>query len=644
MGRRPLAGPGQSPGLPAVSRLLIGVIGHVDHGKTALVRALTGIETDRLPEERRRGISIALGFAHLRLGEAEVDIIDMPGHERFVRTMVSGATGIDAVLLAVAANEGVKPQTVEHVDIAVLLGITRAILVLTKADLVTVDEAAAAAAAMADFAKKAGLQPVAPPIATSAQDGTGLDAVRAAMARAVGGPGDRLDAGFAYLPVDRAFSIAGHGTVVTGTLRRGPLRADAEVEVVPHGRRVRIRALQVHGRTVASAEPGQRVAVNLRGIEAADLPRGVALVEPGLLAPSDWLTVELVAVPGAPPLRTTMALQLLFGTEEVPVRLRLLDRDTLEPGQTALAQLHAARGATLPARERFILRIASPTATVAGGRVLDPAAHRLRRHAPRTNDRLRALADATGDAVLGQAIEAAGAAGLTLPRLARLAGLSPARVDAALPRLDVVRARGDVLAGRAAFEALLAALPRLLAAGAAEHPAGLSRERLAALVPAAAPALLDEAVRQLVAAGTLRQEGGLMRVPRPDQERAQAQRETQLADRLADVIRRGGLAPPDAPDDVPSRRTLDRLVRAGVLVRTHDRVLKRDVLFHRDAIELACLTLAPLLRAGDGLLVREAGLALGISRKFSVPLLEYLDGIRFTRRVGDRRMLAPPEI
>ncbi len=426
---------------------------------------------------------------------------------------------------------------------------------------------------------------------------------------------------------------------MTGTLRRGPLRADGEIEVVPQGRRVRIRALQVHGRPVASAAPGQRVAVNLRGIEAAELPRGVALAEPGLLLPSDWLTVELHAFAGAPLLRTTMTLQLLFGTDEVAVRLRLLDRDTLEPGQAALAQLHAVRPVTVPARERFILRIASPAATVAGGQVLDPTARRLRRQAPRTNDRLRALAAASGDAVLREAIAAAGGAGLALAQLTRLAGLSPARAEAALPRLDVVRARGDTLVARAAFEALLAAVPRLLAARAAEHPAGLSRERLAALVPAAAPALLDEAVRHLVAAGTLRQEGGLVRAPRPEQERAEGLREAAVADRLAEAIRRGWLTPPDAPADAPSRRTLDRLVRAGVLVRTHDRVLKRDVLFHRDAVELARRTLTPLL-TGDGLLVREAGLALGISRKFSVPLLEYLDGIRFTRRVGDRRVLA----
>ena len=624
-------------------RLLLGVIGHVDHGKTALVRALTGTDTDRLPEERRRGISIALGFAHLRLGNDEIDIIDMPGHERFVRTMVSGATGIDAVLLAVAANEGVKPQTVEHVDIAALLGITRALLVLTKTDLVSAEEAAAAAETLAGFAAKAGLRPVAPPILTSALAGTGLDTVRAVLATAVADDVDRADAGFAYLPVDRAFSIAGHGTVVTGTLRRGRLRSDSEIEIVPQGPRgigrVRIRALQVHGRAVTSAAPGQRVAVNLRGVEAADVPRGVALAEPGLLTPADWLSVQLAAVAGAPPLRTGMTLQLLFGTEEVAARLRLLDRETLEPGQIALAQLHAVRPVMLPARERFILRVASPAATVAGGQVLDPAARRLRRHASRINVHLQALADASGDMILSRAIESAGGAGLTLRQLARLAGLSPARTAEALPRLDIVRTRGDTLVGRAVFDTLLAALPRLLAARAAESPAGLSRERLAALVPAAAPALLDEAASRLVADGTLRQEGGLIRVSRPDRERAEAQRDARLAERLEEAIRRGGLTPPDAPDDEHGKRMLDRLVRGGVLVRTHDRVLKRDVLFHRDAVELARHTLSPLLRQGEGLLVKEAGLALGISRKFSVPLLEYLDGIRFTRRVGDRRVL-----
>ncbi|WP_419728242.1 selenocysteine-specific translation elongation factor [Lichenicola sp.] len=634
-------------------RLLLGVIGHVDHGKTALVRALTGIETDRLPEEQRRGISIALGFAHLRLdgpggGEprGEIDIIDMPGHERFVRTMVSGATGIDAVLLVVAANEGVMPQTVEHVDIAVLLGLRRAIIVLTKADLVSPDEAAMAAEEIAAFAAKAGLRPVGPPLLTSVVSGDGIDAVRDALRGLASVATREDDSGFAYLPVDRAFTIAGHGTVVTGTLRRGRLTTTTPMELVPGGEPARLRLLQVHGRMVPAAEPGQRVAVNLRGLEPGEVPRGMALCEPGLLTLADWLTVEITSVPGSAPLPTTTRLQLLIGTDEIEVRLRLLDRDLLAPGQTALAQLHCTRPVAVPARERFILRTASPASTVAGGRVLDPTAQRLRRHAPRSIERLQALADATGDRILIEALDTVGGGGLTVPQLARLAGLSPTRIiqrlaaDAPGAGLDVVRTRSGGMVGRVVFDKLVAALPRLLAARTAGHPNGMSRERLAALVPAASGFVLDEAVARLVAAGALRQEGGLVRIARPAQEQATAQAEGALAERLAEAIRRGGLTPPDMPDsDIQGRRMLDRLAKAGIIVRTHDRVQKRDVLFHRDAVEQARRVLAPLLRSGEGLLVKEAGLALGISRKFSVPLLEYLDTIQFTRRVGDRRVL-----
>ena len=351
------------------------------------------METDRLPEERRRGISIALGFAHLRLGgDAEIDIIDMPGHERFVRTMVSGATGIDAVMLVIAANEGVKPQTVEHIDIAVLLGLTRALIVVTKSDLVTPAEAADAARHAAAFAVKAGLLLAAPPILTSAVAGTGVDAVR----RAIGGLLDKVrpqaDAGFAYLPVDRAFTIAGHGTVVTGTLRHGRLDASAETEMLPSGLRARIRSLQVHGTSVGGG--GTRPARG--GQPARRRGRCGARAAPRCAIPvccrrPTGFRCGSPRCPAPPHCRPAMRLSLLFGTDEVDVRLRLLDREPLEPGQTALAQLHCGRPVSVPARERFILRVPSPVATVAGGLVLDPATRRQRRHAPRTNEHLAAL-------------------------------------------------------------------------------------------------------------------------------------------------------------------------------------------------------------------------------------------------------------
>ncbi len=412
-------------------RLLLGVIGHVDHGKTALVRALTGTDTDRLAEEKRRGISIVLGFAHFAAGGAEIDLIDMPGHERFVRTMIAGATGIDGVLLVVAANEGVRPQTVEHVQIASLLGITRAVIAVSKVDLAAPADAAAVGLATARLAASAGLDAPAP-VFTSAARSEGIAALRAAILSRLQGNVEPPDDGFGWLPIDRAFSRAGHGTVVTGTLRRGALSVGEELALLPARlpgavRPVRVRTLQVHGAAVASARPGQRVAVNLRGIEAASVARGDALATPGLLRPARWLSVALHLLPDAPALATGAQVQLLAGTTEVAARLRLLDRDALEPGNTVPAQLQCALPVAVPARERFVIRAASPARTLGGGRVLDAEAARLRRHAPAVLRRLAALATEAPTQTLAREMAEAGAEGRLLADLARLVGLAPAR-------------------------------------------------------------------------------------------------------------------------------------------------------------------------------------------------------------------------
>jgi selenocysteine-specific elongation factor len=625
-----------------MTRLLLGVIGHVDHGKTALVRALTGMETDRLAEERKRGISIVLGFAHMAIGGAVVDLIDTPGHERFVRTMVAGATGMDAVLLVVAANEGIKPQTVEHVGIAGLLGLRGAVIAVTKADLATPDEVAAAGRAAAALVAAAGLR-AGPPVPVAAPDGSGIDALRAAIAdmlAAIPAPGDD---GVAYLPVDRAFSLAGHGTVVTGTLRRGRLAPDAALEVVPGGVPARVRGLQVHGAAVQAADPGQRVAVNLRGLEPAQVPRGAALAAAGLLRPAVWLSVRLRALDE--PVLDGARLRLLFGTAETEARLRLLDREVLQPGATAMAQLKCAEPAALPAREAFVLRAASPPRTLAGGVVLDPEAVRLRRGVASAVARLAALGAADAAGVIAHEVAAAGISGARVERVARIAGVSPARAASLLAGQPVLPARGGMVVSRAAFEALLARLPKLIAARAAAEPRGISREGLQALLPLAGPEVLEAAVARLVGAGMLRQEGGRVRIADAAAERARGAAEAAMAERLAEALRRGGLTPPDtAPlaGDAAARRAVEALVRAGVLVRAHDSGQKRDVLFHRDAIEAARRRLRPLLADPPGMLVRDIGAALGISRKFCVPLLEHLDAIRFTRRVNDRRVLAQP--
>lgn len=613
-------------------RLVLGVIGHVDHGKTALVRALTGMETDRLPEERRRGISIALGFAHAPIGGAEIDFVDMPGHERFVRTMVSGATGIDAALLVVAATDGVMPQTREHVDIAALLGLRRAIIVVSKADLA---DPAPAGQAAAVLVAKAGLS--APePIPVCAVTGAGVSALRAAIADLVQAPHAMEEAGDPYLAVDRAFSVAGHGTIVTGTLRHGPVRAGDEVEILPEGRAARIRGLQVHGRRVAEAQPGQRVAVNVRGIEASQVGRGMALAARGVLSSSNWLSVSLRAVEDAPALPNGALVHLLHGTAELPARVRLLDRETLAPGESGLAQLRCLMPVSVVARDRFVVRTVSPALTVAGGVVLDPDSVRLRRHDAPALARLGAFAAAGSRGVIEAELGQAGAAGVEMTRLARLAGIPAARVAAILQDTPVTMAGRRVAVLMPVFDGIVTAIPRALAGSDA-----ISRERLLAALPGASMEVLDHALAQLAEAGIVRQGGGMVRLARPAQERDQARQEGELAARLAEMLRRAGLTPPDPCEvaaDPRGRRALDRLIREGVIIRALDRVQKREVLFHRDTVEAAQRRLAPLL-AGPGLRVSEAGAALGISRKFSVPLLEHLDAIRFTRRVADRRVL-----
>jgi len=623
-----------------ISGVPFGVIGHVDHGKTALVRALTGMETDRLPDEQRRGISIALGFAHLSVEGREIDLIDMPGHERFVRTMISGATGVGAVMVVVAANEGIKPQTVEHLDIAALLGVRRALPVITKGDLVSPDAARTLAEAIEQQLGAYGFEPE-PALIASAPTGAGIEAVRAALARMALATSAPPDDGFPYLPIDRAFSITGHGTVTTGTLRRGALRLDDRLVIAPGETPVRIRGLQVHGRSVETAWPGQRVAVNLRGVPSDAVARGLALAPPDLLPTSSWLSVDLRCVAHGPVLKTNARLRLLFGATEIEVSLRLLDRDTLEPGARAVAQLHASAPVSAPGRERFILRLPSPALTVAGGVVLDPDARRLRRRDPTPSAELEAWVGATQEEIIARAIAASGPAGAPLARLARIAGVSPGRVETALPAVGAVRTGTRVLR-QEAFDGLMAAVLRLMVDQAETQPNGLARRRIGLLTPGVGAEPLDAAIAALVAAGRLRQEGGVVRLaPVAADEQARARQDEALAIRLGEAFRAAAFTPPDtavAASTPAAKRSLDRLLRDGVIVRTYDRVQKRELLFHRDAVAEARRRLAPLL-AEPGLLVKDAGAVLGISRKYSVPLLEYLDTIQFTQRVGDRRIL-----
>ncbi len=630
----------------ALKTLLVGVIGHVDHGKTALVRALTGVETDRLKEERARGVSIVPGFALLASDRGEIDLVDLPGHERFVRAMISGATGMRAILLAVDAHEGIKPQTVEHLEIARLIGVCRGVLALTKADLATPETVAARAAEIAAAAARAGIA-AGPVIATSTVTGAGLPELSAALSGLLDETEPGRDDGFPYLPVDRVFSRPGFGTVVTGTLRRGPLAVGDTVEIAPGGRTAVVRGLQIHGRAVERAEPGRRTAVALRGIDLDEVARGQALSPPGLLAPSAWLDVTITAAAGADALAGGSACRLLFGTTEVEARLRLLDRDALEPGASTQAQLHLGEPVAVPAREPFVLRLDSPSVTVAGGRILDPASRRRRRHDPRVMADLAALAAGHAGEAITVRLGQLGAAGAPLTELARIAGIAPERARQILSEAGA-RAIGDRYIGAAAFAALRSGTLAALAHHHRDNPMdhGIALERLARAL--ALPETVTGAVlRDLAAAGAVAQAGALWRRAEFDP----ARNESEAARRLEQVFRRAGLSPPDEAEaigrDVRRREALTYLVGAGTVIRAVDRVQRRAVLFHREAVATAKTRLVEAFpEAGTpdmGFLAREAGATLGISRKFSIPLLEHLDATGFTRRAGDRRVIVALE-
>lgn len=620
-----------------MTHLVLGVIGHVDHGKTALVGALTGEDTDRLPEEKARGISIALGFARLKLGhDTAVDLIDMPGHERFVRTMISGATGLDAVLLVVAANEGIKPQTREHVDIAGLLGLKRAVVAVSKTDLVSPDEARAVADEAVRLLGRAGIEAL-PPVMTSAVQRRGVDDLRKAIGALAAAQKPRPADGLAFLPIDRAFSIPGHGPVVTGTLRGAAVATGDALELLPAGRPVRVRAVQVRGSRWAAAEAGQRVALNLRDVELSEFARGMALAAPGAVTPSDWLTLAIRAVDGAPPLKNGARLQALLGADEIAARLRLLDRDVLEAGEAAFVQLRLASPVATPAGEHLVLRLASPALTVAGGRVLEPVARRERRHAPAVLARLAELRDLPPAAMIVREAERAGPAGVTLKRLSQLSALAPARVAELLHDQPVVVTRAGLVVQRVEIDRLVSRIPQLIG----RDPAGLAPEKLLAALPGTSAEVLEEALVRLSSRGVIVRRGGQLLVPRPEEDLARARDEAELAAAIAEALRKGGLTPPDPKSLVTglaAKRAVDRLLRDGLVVRTLDRPRGKEILFHREAIEDAQRRLAPLLERTEGLLVTEAGAALGVSRKYSMPLLDHLDTIRFTRRIDERRI------
>ena len=360
--------------------IIVGTAGHIDHGKTALIKALTGVDADRLPEEKRRGITVDLGFADLSIGDAHFGFVDVPGHERFVKNMLAGASGIDLVILVIAADEGVMPQTREHFDICRLLGVNAGIVVLTKTDLVDVETLDLAKLDAAELVANSFLEN-APVVSVSSRTGEGIEALKNILVQVSNGLPGRDDHLVTRLPVDRSFSMKGFGAVVTGTLASGEIMEGADMQLLPQGAKVRVRGLQTHGRTVKTATAGKRVAVNLGGIDHSKVERGMMLVEPNILSPTQIFDADIDVLPGAPKsLRTRQRVRVHIGTIEALARIQILNNaGEIAPGDRDLAQIRLESPVAAVPGERFIIRSYSPQFTIAGGAVIDNRAAKHRR-------------------------------------------------------------------------------------------------------------------------------------------------------------------------------------------------------------------------------------------------------------------------
>lgn len=628
----------------AAVHLALGVIGHVDHGKTSLVKAISGMETDRLEEERRRGMSIVLGFAWLAFEEGIVDIIDVPGHEQFVRTMVAGATGMDAALLVVDAREGIMPQTVEHIAITSLLGVRQGLIAVTKSDLASAEERSALAQRLRAFLR-GGYLADAPMVFTSALTGEGVQEIGAALRGLLAAQAPAAADGRCYLPVDRVFSLHGSGTIVTGTLRAGRLAVGDELELLPAGRRTSVRQLQCHNRSVAAALAGERVGVNLRHLETGDIRRGDVLAPAGLLRAGCLLDVEIRAAPGAPcSLRDGQPVRLLVGATDVAATVRLLGPAAHAGGPGVLAQLRTRRPVVAGAGEPFILRSDTPPATLAGGRVLDPAAGWVRRSDRAAVARLRVLAQGSGLDIALERLKAAGHAGMPVADLAdalSCAGAPPDGIPAVRTlenRLAIYRPVLDALAGR-----LDEALQRYHAQSPWQAGAPLSWCR-ASLPPDLAPAVFRAVLGDMAGAGRIEVIDGLARLQGHDPLQALPPADRLLAQDIEARLREGGMAPPDVALLANGRRPaalLRMLAEQGRCVLLEGQLAGQRIAFHRDAVHWALHSLADAYPPPAQFTVSNARSLWNTSRKFAVPLLAHFDKLGRTLRNGDLRTAAP---
>ncbi len=628
--------------------LVLGTAGHIDHGKSALVEALTGTDPDRLPAEKERGVTIELGFARLELPSGRaMGVVDVPGHERFVRQMVAGATGIDVVLLVVAADDGIMPQTREHLAIIDLLGIDSGVVAVTKSDLVDAEWAAMVADEVRTLLVGTSIEG-APVVPVSARTGAGLDELLAALDSVAKEAHARASSMPFRLPVDRVFTISGAGTVVTGTLWSGTVRRDDPVEVLPSGRTGRVRGVQVHSAAVDAATAGQRVALNIAGLDVDEISRGEVVSAPGTLSVTDRFDGRFKYLPGnEKAFQTGARVHVHHGTRQVLGRVLLMDdAQELGPGESAFAQVRLEEPLAPRYEDRFVVRSYSPMHTIGGGVVLDTLPPR-RTHLREGERELLEALEAHDLSAAATGLLASRGVPMTSAEVAAALGLPRADVADELNRakgLERLKAQGESFAvTREGLERLTAAIEAALLRFHEEHPkaTGVSAKALRDLVDRrVSPKAFDAVVELAAGQGKVAVSKGEVR--HPDAATSALQAREGAAAALLPALEECGLQPPSVNelaarlglDAAVARRALNELVSAGSAVR-----VASDIYFAQAAVDEARRRIVAHLDAHGTMLAKEARDITGSSRKYVVPLLEYFDAQGLTKREGDVRTL-----
>jgi selenocysteine-specific elongation factor len=624
--------------------VIIGTAGHIDHGKTALVKALTGMDADRLEEEKRRGITIDIGFAHLYAsapdGESlRLGFVDVPGHERFIRNMLAGIGGIDLVLFVIAADESIKPQTREHFDICRLLGVGRGITVLTKADAVTPETLAVVKLEVEEFVRSSFLDPTSSPIiSVSALTGAGLDELKRALIKAAAETPGRDSSALARLPIDRVFTMKGFGTVVTGTLISGSVHRDDELEVFPKGKRARVRGVQVYGQTVDHADAGQRTALNLAGIEKEELERGMVLAPPATFHAAFRADASMSLLSSAKPLKSRTRVHFYTHTSETIAEVVPYGKKQIPAGETEFVNLRFTEPLLLLPGDRFIVRQLSPLVTIGGGRVLDTSS------LPKTMPTLELLATGTPRDILRARVELRMQSGATASQLTAETGWRGEFVEKQLAQDfksgDLVKI-GEFFISRLVMATLRDAIQEALVEFHTQNPlvAGVPRETLRERL-AVGPEIFASAVAELERNKKIELNGELICLAG----RGVVMKDEEWESRniIETSFSSAGLKVPALKEVLAGLRVDKARAQKIVTLLLRDKTLVKvaeDLVFHQSALEDLRRRMAAYKMRSAKIDVAQFKELTGVSRKYAIPLLEYLDRERITKRQGDTRII-----